>query len=39
MFLIDTGFNFNTIRTPLEFSFENTEEKEIFPGEVYRLEV
>lgn len=37
-YLIDVIFGFNAIRVPLEFSFEETEEKTVLPTEKYRLE-
>uniref|UniRef100_A0A0A9XEB6 arylamine N-acetyltransferase n=2 Tax=Lygus hesperus TaxID=30085 RepID=A0A0A9XEB6_LYGHE len=39
-YLIDVIFSFNSIREPLEFSFEQTEERTVIPDvEKYRLEV
>lgn len=36
-FLIDVGYGNNSLRYPVEFSFERTEEQEVYPGEVYQL--
>lgn len=36
-FLIDVGYGNNSLRYPVEFSFEKTEEQEAYPGEIYQL--
>jgi len=36
-FLIDVGCGNNSLRYPVEFSFEKTEEREVYPGEIYQL--
>ncbi|BES97027.1 Hypothetical protein NTJ_09839 [Nesidiocoris tenuis] len=37
MYLVDIGFGYNSIRWPVEFDFEKTEEKFVIPGEKYQL--
>jgi len=39
MFLIDVGYGNNSIRYPVDFDFEKTCIKKVFPGETYQLEV
>lgn len=39
LFLIDVGYGNNSIRYPVDFDFEKTGIKKVFPGETYQLEV
>ena len=39
MFLIDVGYGNNSMRYPVDFDFEKTNIKEVFPGETYKFEV
>ncbi|KAF6209181.1 hypothetical protein GE061_014926 [Apolygus lucorum] len=36
-YLVDVGFGFNSLRRPIEFNFESTEEKSLAAGEEYQL--
>ncbi|CAB0000637.1 unnamed protein product, partial [Nesidiocoris tenuis] len=37
-YLIDVGFSLNSLREPVEFNFERTEEKSVTPAEKYLLD-
>ena len=39
LFLVDVGYGNNSIRYPVDFDFEKTNIKEVFPGEIYEFEV
>ena len=39
LFLVDVGYGNNSIRYPVDFDFEKTNVKEVFPGENYKFEV
>ena len=39
LFLIDVGYGNNSMRYPVDFDFEKTNIKEVFPGENYKFEV
>ena len=39
LFLVDVGYGNNSVRYPVDFDFEKTNVKEVFPGENYKLEV
>lgn len=39
LFLVDVGYGNNSIRYPVDFDFEKTNVKEVFPGENYQFEV
>ena len=39
LFLIDVGYGNNSIRYPVDFDFEKTNIKEVFPGETYKFEI
>ena len=39
LFLVDVGYGNNSIRYPVDFDFEKTNIKEVFPGETYNFEV
>ena len=39
LYLVDVGYGNNSIRYPVDFDFEKTNVKEVFPGETYEFEV
>lgn len=39
LFLVDVGYGNNSMRYPVDFDFEKTNVKEVFPGENYKFEV
>ena len=39
LFLVDVGYGNNSMRYPVDFDFEKTNIKEVFPGENYEFEV
>jgi arylamine N-acetyltransferase len=39
LFLVDVGYGNNSMRYPVDFDFEKTNIKEVFPGENYKFEV